>query len=372
MKKNIAHLIATNFYGGPEKQIVEHIKRLDTNEYLGNVISFIENGQRNEMLEHASNARLNNFGVPMNGPADIRALWNLTLLLRKEKISILCVHGYKSTIIGWVAARINKIPIIAFSRGYTAENRKVAFYESLDRQVLRHVDGIIAVSEGQKNKLAAFGVHGKRSWVVHNAALLDHESIQHPWEFRQSVFQRLEIPENARLVVTAGRLSPEKGHRFLVDAIGSLKDKLESTFFVFCGDGPCKTDLVNQAASCGIGDICRFAGFRHDIREIFSVMDLFVLPSLTEGLPNVILESFACSKPVVATSVGGTPEIVENGVNGMLVPSKRPDLIAEAILNIFSDPENLKAMGREGLNTVKKHFTFEIQAQKLAKIYKVF
>jgi len=367
--KIIMHLIATNFFGGPEKQIVEHLKRLNGVYYRGMLVSFLEGGATNETLEQAKIVGLKNYGIPMSHRFDVRALWRLIELLRQEKVSLLCVHGYKSTVMGWWAGKRLGIPVVAFSRGYTSENFKVAFYEWLERQALRRISGIIFVSDGQKKKVESFGVAGQRSWVVQNAVSVESFQGSKNSNLRKEVFKRLSIIDGSAMVVSAGRLSPEKGHRFLVEAIGKLRGNSNDTHFVFCGDGPCQKDLVKQSKELGISDICHFVGFRRDLKEIFQAMDLMVLPSLTEGLPNVVLEAFACRKPVVATKVGGVPEIVEDGINGILVPPGKPSLLAEAIKSCLDSPEKSRKMGEAGYRKVKTDFTFETQTKKLERIY---
>jgi glycosyltransferase involved in cell wall biosynthesis len=368
--KNIMHLIATNFYGGPEKQIIEHLKRLNGEHYQGIFASFLEGSNPNETLDQAQLNGVKHHGIPMSCRFDIRALWKLIQLLRQEKVDLLCVHGYKSAVMGgWVGRRLN-IPVVAFSRGYTSENLKVTFYEWLERQALRMVSGIIFVSEGQRKKMEAFGMGGKRSWVVQNAISVESFQTSQGGNLKKEVLERLGIIDERKMVVSAGRLSPEKGHRLLVEAIGKLRGNSSDTHFVFCGDGPCKKDLEKQSKELGISEICHFAGFRRDLKDIFQTMDLMVLPSLTEGLPNVVLEAFACAKPVVATRVGGVPEIVEDGVNGILVPPERPDLMAEAIVKCLELPEKRRMMGEAGYKKVKLGFTFDSQKEKLENIYK--
>lgn len=364
------HLIASNFYGGPEKQIIEHLKRLDKSQYHGALASFQEQGNPNETLEKAKIAALTHHGIPMSGPLDIRAQRNLTKLILREKVDLLCVHGYKSCVMGWWASAKAKIPILAFSRGYTAEDKKVAFYEWLERRVLRRVTGIISVSEGQRRRLVSFGIRDKPNWVVHNAVSVVAAPQYSPISLSRSVHDRLGIPENGKIVVSAGRLSPEKGHRFLVEAVSILTQKRNGAYFLFCGDGPCQKDLKRQAQQLGIAEQCRFMGFRRDLHEIFQAMDLMVLPSLTEGLPNVVLESFAFGKPVVATAVGGVPEVVEHGVNGFLIPSKRPHLMAEAIEKCLMSSDMAKQFGKAGRHKVESQFSFELQAHKLEAVYR--
>jgi glycosyltransferase involved in cell wall biosynthesis len=368
MKKTICHLIASNFFGGPEKQIVEHLQRLNFDQFRGIVASFLES-DHNEILDRGKAVGLATHAIPMSGPLDIHALFRLDHFIANNKIELLCVHGYKATVMGRLCGWKNKIPVLAFSRGYTAENKKVAIYEWLDRQFLKRVDGIIAVSEGQRQKLASYGVNGKRSWVVHNAVVVPPKDDVQIEAAKQAIQSRFDIPVGEKIVVAAGRLSPEKGHRFLVDAAARLNQAGEKAFFVFCGDGPCYSALIEQSKKLGVHSRCRFPGFQRNIEEIFHAMDLMVLPSLTEGLPNVILEAFSLAKPVVATRVGGVPELVIDGKNGYVVEKERPDLLANAIAKSLADPEKMRCMGEAGYNLVKANFSFEGQNRDLEAIY---
>lgn len=365
----IMHLRATNFYGGPEKQIIEHLRRLNRDRYTGILVSFIEKGSPNEILEQAKAEGIRHFGIPMAGSFDFRALWKLGRLFHREQVDLLCTHGYKSTVMGWSMGRMLNIPVVSFSRGETAENPKVSFYEWLEHRIFGRLAGIICVSEGQRKKLKSYRVVNEKNWVVHNAVSVVPHVKGEVDALRRTVRERLGLPHGTGMVVYAGRLSPEKGAEFLVDAIGEMGEKASGTYFVFCGDGVCKEDLEKRALKLKIGDRCRFVGFRRDLNDIFHAMDLLLLPSLSEGLPNVVLEAFSCKKPVVATAVGGVTEIVEDGLSGLLVPAGRPDLLAEAITRCLAMPETMRKMGESGYRTVRSRFGFEKQTRRLEEIY---
>jgi glycosyltransferase involved in cell wall biosynthesis len=364
----IMHLNASNFYGGPEKQIIEHTKRIDPARYKVIVAAFLEGSNESEILQRARDEKLMYDGIPMSGPFDIRALFLLINLLRSRNVDLLCTHGYKSTVLGWCAARRTGISVAAFSRGYTAENKKIALYEKLDRMLLRKVDAIISVSAGQKKKLVAYGIKREPHWVVHNSISLMAQKSVDDGNYLPSFVKENQVAEHSTIVVSAGRLSPEKGHRYLVRAIAKLKDN--NAVFIFCGDGPCMESLKAEARALDVFKRCRFIGFRRDIQKIFSIMDFMVLPSLTEGLPNVVLESFSEKKTVIATNVGGVPEVVFNEENGLLVPAKSVDSLAKAIDRLCSDPALQTKLGENGYRTVLRHFSFEDQAVKLEEIYR--
>lgn len=370
--KRILHLMATNFYGGPEKQIVEHLRNIDRDKFLPVVCSFIEKGNPNEFLNKASDVGISAHEVVMPSPVDMSALTKLIRLIRDNEIDLMCVHGYKSCVMGWLAARYLRVPILAFSRGYTSENLKIAFYNWLERKFLGRMDGIIAVSKGQLEKLEKLKVRNKKTWVVHNAIRVNNTSPDKAVEKRRDIFNLLGIPADGKLVVAAGRFSPEKGHRYLVAAISQMGEKAKKVYFVFCGDGPCRIDLEKQAKTAGILKNCRFPGFRKDLQNFFHAMDLMVLPSLSEGLPNVILEAFALKKPVVATWVGGVPEVVDDGVSGFLSPPADPQRLAELITIALSDKKRMEEMGIAGFDKVKRAFSVEGQTQSLELIYNEF
>ena len=369
MKKKIAHLISTNFYGGPEKQIVEHIKILNKKKYTGMVISFIENNSRNEILDHAERNAILSCGIATSQPFDLKALYKLINYLKENNVNLVCSHGYKSTVMGYLVKKMTGLPVIGFSRGFTSENSKVAFYEMLDRKALKHLDGIISVSKSQKDKLEKYGVLHNRNWIVYNAVSTDNHFSINFSEIKKSIFEKLNLPKKARLIVTAGRISPEKGHKFLVDAIPMVITKYPDAHFIFCGDGGWMNELIRQAEQLHIQQNCHFVGFRRDLPDIFRIMEFQVLPSLTEGLPNVVLEGFACSKTVVATAVGGVPEIVVDRKNGILVPPGDSEKLANAIVKLLDNPESSRKMGMEGYYTVRSDYTFEKQTDKLIDIY---
>jgi len=365
----VLHLIATNFFGGPEKQIIEHLKRLNPILFRGLLGSFQEWGEPNELLAMAGRQGLPHYSIPMYGPFDFRAQFHLNRIISNEGIDILVTHHYKSCVMGWVAGRKFGIPVLAYSRGYTAESRKMAFYYWLERQFLKRVSGVVAVSAGQAKRLREYGIKPANFWVVHNAISANDTPTDNPSGKHAKLLEILQIPANAKLIVTAGRLSPEKGQQFLVEAIPGVRKERNDAYFMFCGNGPMTDKIMQLAKDLGIFDRCRFLGFRRDLADIFPVMDLMVLPSLSEGLPNVVLEAFAAAKPVVASNVGGVPEVVEEDVSGYLVPPGSPEPLTRAILRMLDDPAKMKSMGAAGYERVKRDFTFESQTQKLESIY---
>jgi glycosyltransferase involved in cell wall biosynthesis len=362
----ILHVRATNFFGGPEKQILGHI--VSSRNYRHAVITFIDGPTKNELSEKCIEANIHVYSLKARNAFDPLIVVKLRRAIVSLAPSLICSHGYRSTILLTLATIGMKIPIVAFARGFTAENAKVAFFEFWERRTLSGLFGIICIFEAQQRQLERMGVHAKKWWTIHNAVAV-FEGAGDPLVEKQ-LRKSLGILEDGALIVCAGRLSPEKGQKDLLQAIPMIRGSDRKVCFVICGDGPCRESLEQEAANLGISDRVRFVGFRRDLLEIFRIMDLLVLPSYTEGLPNVILEAFSCAKPVVATQVGGVPEIVENGRNGLLIPPGRPDLLAQAVEKCLSSNDFMESMGRSGRNLIISKFSFEEQTRKLESVYK--
>src|SRR5262249_40914384 len=196
---------------------------------------------------------------------------------------------------------------------------------------------------------------------IYNA--VDPERFADPDAAYRAKLLRYFRQPRTRIIGAAGRLSPEKGFDVLVAAAAQVVSKDDTVGFLLFGEGPCKAALVKQINAAGLSRSFVLSGFRADLDRFFPFLDLLVLPSHTEGLPNVVLEAFAGGVPVVATAVGGTPEVVEDGVSGYLIPAGDADALAARLLDARSSEQTLRDLGLHGRQRVLEHFTFERQAQ---------
>jgi glycosyltransferase involved in cell wall biosynthesis len=364
-KMHVMHLRASNFVGGPERQILEHLRQSESDTMHFSLCCFQENGCATELETMAGSYGLDCTCVTASKPFDLGTIRQLARIIRERKVDLLVTHGYKPNLLGRIASWIERIPTVAVSRGWTYESRRVRFYEFLDRIFLRLADAVVAVSEGQRQKILACGVKPDKVRVIHNAIDL----TTYPGPAEKSIRVELGIPKDAILVATAGRLSPEKNHRGLVEAARHVLAKKPDVYFVVFGEGFLRPELEKAVTEAGIGHRFLLPGFRSDVRSLLHEIDIFVLPSHTEGLPNVILEAFACRKPVVATRVGGTPEVVSDGVNGVLISRGDMEGLGEAVFNLAGDAELRKRMGMEGYLSVGDEFGFERQTDLYLNLY---
>jgi glycosyltransferase involved in cell wall biosynthesis len=291
----------------------------------------------------------------------------LALTIREKKFSLLCTHGYKANLLGWVASRLTGCPQIAFARGWTGENRRIKFYERLDRLVLRWTDWVVCVSRPLAEQIEKTRRGRTRPLVIANCALLPFESLKLPVD-RLSSRKSLGLPQDGFFLCAAGRLSPEKGHRYLLHAIANLSRRIPGLQLVLLGEGQERARLEKQAEELGIGKHVIFAGFRKDIRPWIQACDLLVNPSLTEGTPNVVLEAMALGTPVIATRVGGLPDLIEHLISGVLVAPGDSDSLAAAIHASFASPAERLSLAQ---NAQKRLFQYspERQTQRLKDLY---
>jgi glycosyltransferase involved in cell wall biosynthesis len=363
---NIVHLTASTFFGGPERQMLGLARHLPL-DYRSFFLSFSEGGRCQGFLQAARVQGHQARPLVHDTPHFRAAVREIAGELSRVGADILCCHGYKAGLLGRLAARRADVPVVAVSRGWTAENLKVRLYEWLDRFNLRWMDRVVCVSEGQAARVLRAGVDPGRVAVIHNS--IDTDRFARP-DRRYGCLLKGYFSRPPRFVVgAAGRLSPEKGFGVLLDAARKIAARDSSIGFIHFGDGPLRDRITRQIERFGLGDRFILAGQRPDLDRFIPFFDLMVLPSYTEGLPNVVLEAFGASIPVVATAVGGTPEVVEHGTSGYLVPPGDVETLAWHIHEALACDERRRGMGRQGKVCVRERFTFAAQARGYEQLF---
>lgn len=364
-KFQVLHLIGSNLVGGPEKQILHHAADLIGSEYEVGIGSFHDGSEKPEILQAAEEAGLST--VCLKGGVRLDLVEELSEILRQRKGSLLCTHGFKANVVGYLAAKRTQTLHIAFVRGWTAENMRVKFYEVLERQALKRAQCVVCVSRKQAERLAGMRKKNAPLMVIPNAMLPPYARKS------KSVITRetLGIPENAFVFGSVGRLSIEKGHRFMVSAFQELCTRTPASVplsLIVVGDGREQQPLEQQASQLGIRDRVVFAGYQGNISEWMRIFDCMVQPSLTEGTPNSVLEALCLQVPVIATAVGGVPDLVTHGSNGLLVRSEDVTGLSDAMERMLDSPQ-LRAHLIAGGAALKEEYSPEVQRKKLITAY---
>jgi glycosyltransferase involved in cell wall biosynthesis len=359
----VVQLLASPFLGGVERQLLGLAVNLPA-PYRTAFLTFAERGLAMPFVEEARRQGFETVVLRSNAPRFFRCISEIAGELRRLRADVLCCSGYKSDLLGWRAARRVGVPVVGIAHGWTGATWKVRLNEWIDKLVLRQLDAVVSVSAAQAAKVRAAGVAPACMATIPNAVGPDAFAPPQP-EYAGRL--RALLPAPVRHVVgCAARLSPEKGVGRLVAAAAGTPAEVG---FVVFGDGPLRGEIEKQIAALGLGQRFVLAGFRDDVRRYLPYLDLLAIPSFTEGLPVVLLEAFAAGVPVVASAVGGIPEVLEDGRSGFLVPPADAAALATAIGRALSDEEARREMGRRGRDRVREDYSFARQSAAYQELF---
>jgi len=363
---SILHLRASNFYGGPERQLHFHARLAKEAGVNIVVASFSEKKQMPEFIKIIADDNIPTYIFEVKNAYDFSVIHQLGNFLKEHDIDILCTHDYRTHLIGMLARGKHRLRWMAFSRGWTQENIKIKFYNTLDKIFIRQADRIVAVSEAQKKKLRRLLIPSSKISVVYNA--IDETYFKNISQV--NLRERFNFPQEAVICISGGRFSKEKGQIYFVKAaINVLKENKRFRFILF-GEGPDLMGIKELIKKEGYEKEIICPGFEKNLIGCLKGADILVNPSLSEGLPNIILEALAMEVPVIATDVGGVPEIITDGVNGSLVPAKDIEGLKNKIVAIADDKITREKFVNNGKRTLKDKFSFSLQVEKLLAIYK--
>ncbi len=366
-RPRILHLRASNFVGGPEHQLLRSAE-LEADGAFDICIATFEGGGEGTQLREAAESR----GIPAIAyPVESRAaLKALQQTLRDQRIDVLCTHGYKADILGIVAGRRCGVRVACFLRGWTGENFKVKLYEAVDRFALRFADRAVCLSQTQAKKLAAQSALGEKIRIVSNAIDIPAHDPGRTMRARSELLRRFSLPGDSVVIATAGRLSPEKGVADFLEAAAQLRQQSPRLRFVVFGDGPRRAALQQKAQSLNLTPQITFAGFHTDLRSLIPGLDLLVNPSLSEEMPNIVLEGMAAEVPVVATAVGGVEDIGGPQRAVRLVPAADVPAMAAAISELLGDFGRARQLARAGRQRVEEAYSPGHQQAQLHALYR--
>lgn len=301
--------------------------------------------------------------IKIRNEFDLLAAFRLAWVMKKKNGVLVHFHDAHSLSAGSYAASLAKVPIRVISRRVDFALNKNPFSK---RKYKKGVDSIIAVSLGVKKVLVDSGVDSQLIDVVP-----DGIDFLPPEHIKKSDYLRKEFsfaPDDY-LVGIVAHLADHKGHKYLIEATKILKDKAPKIKIIIIGEGPLLMELTRQAKEIHVEDMVFFLGFQEDVPRLLDSLDLFVLSSYLEGMGSSLMDAMAHKLPVVATNVGGIPEVVIDGQTGLLVPPRRPAAMAEAILKLYRDPSLSSQLGQMGNEIVHLKFSAESMANKILGIY---
>ena len=360
MKINVLRVVSNLGTGGVQIRLASLIPYLNKGKFNIFICSFQDGPLKKTLIR----AGFKVYIVKRRSKFDPICINRLIKIIKKEKIHIIHTHAHKPNTTARIAAILAKVPVI-IANEHNVDEWKSGFQKTTDRFLAKRTDKIIVVSKAVQKFYELSGIPKNKFHLIYNG--LDLSKFDNK-KSRESKRKELGINEETFVIGTVGRIHPQKGHEFLIEVGEKLSKENGSILFLIIGGGYLKEKLERKIKSLNIEKHFLFLGEREDLPELLSCMDIFILSSVREGFPNVILEAMASSLPVVATDVGGVKELMIDNQTGFIVPPAKPSLLYENVSKLIKDKELRHKMGNAGFEQVKQ-FSIEKMARETEDLY---
>ncbi len=315
-----------------------------------------------------------NLVQPLRPLKDLLAIFNLTLFLKKKDYHIVHTHNSKAGFLGRLAGRLAGVPIIIHTvHGFAFHDREPfwrrTLFRNLERLASRWCDRMIFISQplidwALKEKI----VHKKKIVKIYSG--IDLERFRPATEDEKSrIRKRWGIGPDEAVIGIVSKLWEGKGHRVLIESFKTVKKEIPGARLIIVGEGYLYDSLKTLVERLGLENSVLFTGFQSDIPEIITTFDVVVLPSFFEGMGRVLLEGMAMEKPLVASNVGGIPDLVKDGINGILIAPGEVDELSDALLKLLKDQGLANKMGKEGRKMVSDRFSAKTMVDSIQHLY---
>lgn len=354
----------TNFrIGGTERQVANLVVRIDPSRFELHLGCLSQSGELLQELESLQVPRPEFQISRLYGWSTWCQAKRLAEYIKAHNIQIVHSYGFYANIFAIPAARLARAVVVASIRDtgevLTPMQRRV------QKAICRLADCVLVNAEAIRSALIHQGYGTSNIEVIRNGIALG----TFEGKSRAGVRNALGIGESDRLILVSSRLNRMKGIEYFLEAASAVSRKIREAKFLIVGDGADRAPLEKRASELKLNDRVVFTGFRTDVPDLLSEASLSVLPSLSEGLSNSLLESMASGVPVVATSVGGNPEVVEDGVTGILVPPRDPEALAVAMTRILADQSLASRFGEAGKKRVATLYSIERNVRETEQLY---
>lgn len=354
--------------GGPGKTIIETFNAIDADRFELHLGVFATE-QETADTPFVKAARA--VGMPVHiirgyNQYDPRLVGGIARLVSELGIDIVHAHEVKSDVLTWLAARRQPVVTMTTLHGWIGNSAKQRLMTAIDRRVVRAFDCVVAVSQQMWDQVADDGYRPGQLRLVHNAIVIE--------KYRRTgtagyIAEKVGRLPGRPLLSCIGRLSHEKGQQELIAALAVVRERGHEVSLVLAGDGPARAQLAAQVTALGLEDRVHFAGYVDQPWRVLEESDLAVLPSHTEGLPNAALEAMVMEVPLLATRVGGTPEVVTHRQTGVLVESRSPQALADGIIDFLAHQAEWRQMATQGRTMVERQFNFQVRTRAFEALY---
>ena len=362
-KIRILHLTTDSRIGGTERNIISLAANLNKERFENIVVALLSGGS---LIDELTKLNVKAYCVGMKSKFDIMAIRRLSDIIKESRADILHTYLFHANILGRIVGRINRVPVIISSERCLDLERR-GFNNLLNNLTLRWCSKIVVVSDSVgKMLMARDKVPCSRIVRIYSGIEFSNYNLNIDKDRKR---KELGLKSDDTIIGTIGRLRPEKGHEYLIKTMAEVLRKFPEARLLIVGDGPEENKLKCLIDKMGIKDNVVFTGYRNDVPEILAILDLFILPSIEEGLPLAVLEAMASGRGIVATRIGGTEELIEDGVTGVLVPPKDVNALVKAIYGLLKERDKINRLGMMAKEVVKKNFSSNNMLTNYERLY---
>lgn len=370
-KVTVVHLLHTMAYGGIETIVINWLNDIDHDQFDLKVVCFANpggGGTEQPFVDAAAHAGIDVQKIPWHRGKPIRrAATELAQILRQADAKIVHTHNTYADIVGWMAARRVNAKTVASLYVWGQFGLKRNILQFLDTQVLRRFDHVTCQCEKTKMDTVRRGIPSTQVSVLDSG--IPVSTLQLPDDQRRQLRSAYGANDDHVVLLNVARLYPEKAHSFLLTSFAKLLKSCPHARLWIAGVGPLEAELKQQCTSLGLDPFVRWLGFQEDLCQLFALADIQVHPSLNEGIPLALLHGMASAMPIVATAVGGIPEVLQDDHTANLVAPTDESAFIQATLDLINNPKRGASLGKAAQQFISQEYSQSKAVNKLSQIY---
>ncbi len=361
-KTKILHLITSLEVGGVQHGLLLGLPHIDKKRYEHAICSITN---KMPMANEFKKKNINVFTLNINSKTDFLYSFRLRNIIKTYKPDIIHTYLIHANILGRIIGKTSNIKVIICSERTIGQAN---WYERFLTKITNPLANIVEVNskKGKYSINKNLKVPNEKIKVIYSGIDMKKYQIS---KSKTEIKKSLNINGSKKIILCVGRLRKVKGINFGIETFCEIQKTMKNTIFLIAGEGEEKKQLEEQTKMLSLGKQIKFLGARKDLPEIFSISDVIIMPSITEGFPRIAIESMAAGKPIVANNVGGTSEAIKHKYNGVLVPSKKPKIMAKWVIKILEDKKLANKLGENGKKLVSEKFTLEKYIKKVEMMY---
>jgi len=364
---NVLYLRDTTHVCGPGKTIINTCRTI--NRDLINLIVASTNDkttEQNDFIKKIKQNRIRHYALTIGSIINLKSVLEVLRIIRKEKIDIIQTHDSQTRRIGAIAAKLTHVVHVSSVHGWIQNTLKEKLASKLDAFIIKRSDYVIVMSNIMKSQMEKIGADKTRIEIIYNSILLNDYIVENNTE---EIRKKYNLDKEKVVIATIGRLSPEKGQEVFIEVAKRLLQTVRNVKFLIIGNGALENLIHTKIKEAALEEKILCMGYVADLRELYQVIDILIISSYTEGMPNVLLEAFAYKKPVVSSNVGGVSEILAHAENGYLVKVGDIASFEKCIKNLIENESLRKEMGDKGRRTIEQKCDFSKRTRRIEELY---